>query len=124
MGKWPSGALFSVALFCLLTAAAGCKRETPAAPIPEASPTPDAAPTPEPVPTAPPVNAGLPAPDPADPLTWPVIVPVGKDGRALVPRTADRRRTDGGEYLLAGNPPPRPIGGGYVYADRGGQRQH
>ena len=117
----PSRRAISLVVSCGLLFATGCQKkpDSQASPTPPSSPA--GAPTPAPQATVAPVNAFLPAPDPADPLTWPVIVPVGKDGRALPPRTAARRR-GGSEYLLVGNGPQRLQGGSYAYTGSGGQR--
>ena len=121
MATWHSRAVLLSVLCGLPLAAGGC-RKSPDAQAPPASPSPAATPTPAAAPTAAPVNAFLPAPDPADPLTWPVIVPVGKDGRALVPRVAARRSVDGSAYLRVGNGPQRLPGGSYAYTDSGGKQ--
>ena len=122
MMTWQLRAVFQVVLCGVWFAAAGCRKK-PEAQAPYTPPplSPVATPSAEPNAT-PVVNAGLPTPDPANPLTWPVIVPVGKDGRALVSWTAARRR-EGSVYLRVGNGPQRVQGSGsYAYTDRGGQR--
>ena len=122
MATWLSRAVFRVVLCGLWVTASGCRKkpdaQTPYTPPPlSPTATPSAEPNATPV-----VNAGLPTPDPANPLTWPVIVPVGKDGRALVPRTVSRP-WGGSEYLRVGNGPQRVQGSGsYAYTDSGGQR--